>query len=73
MAAVVPDLAPELNAIDQNPVSGSIYDFARDLVGYGRHPPKAEWPRQAKIAVSFVINYEEVQFSQIIIEVQSLR
>jgi putative urate catabolism protein len=32
---------------------------ARDLVGYGRLPPHADWPGGARIAVQFVINYEE--------------
>lgn len=31
----------------------------RDLIGYGRNPPQAKWPRGARIAVQFVINYEE--------------
>ena len=32
---------------------------ARDLVGYGANPPDARWPGGAKVAVQFVINYEE--------------
>lgn len=32
---------------------------ARDLVGYGRNPPRVRWPDGARIAVNFVINYEE--------------
>jgi putative urate catabolism protein len=31
----------------------------RDFVGYGRNPPRAEWPGGARVAVSFVLNYEE--------------
>ena len=31
----------------------------RDLVGYGATPPDARWPNRARIAVQFVINYEE--------------
>ncbi|MFO0482390.1 MAG: allantoinase PuuE [bacterium] len=31
----------------------------RDLVGYGRMPPHADWPGGARIAVQFVLNYEE--------------
>ncbi|KZT59089.1 carbohydrate esterase family 4 protein [Calocera cornea HHB12733] len=31
----------------------------RDLVGYGPSPPDPKWPNGAKIAVSFVLNYEE--------------
>ena len=33
--------------------------YPRDLVGYGRTPPHAQWPGEAKIAVQFVLNYEE--------------
>lgn len=31
----------------------------RDLVGYGRTPPDAQWPKGARIAVNFCLNYEE--------------
>jgi allantoinase len=31
----------------------------RDLIGYGRHRPQADWPGGARIALSFVLNYEE--------------
>jgi allantoinase len=33
--------------------------YPRDLVGYGRNPPHARWPGHARIAVQFVLNYEE--------------
>ena len=33
--------------------------MSRDLVGYGASPPAANWPGGAKVAVQFVINYEE--------------
>ncbi|SON55979.1 putative urate catabolism protein [Hartmannibacter diazotrophicus] len=33
--------------------------YPRDMVGYGRNPPQANWPDGANIAVQFVINYEE--------------
>jgi putative urate catabolism protein len=33
--------------------------YPRDLIGYGRTPPDPQWPNQARIAVQFVINYEE--------------
>lgn len=36
------------------------YDFPRNLVGYGEKGHNPKWPNNAKIAVSFVINYEEV-------------
>ncbi|SEQ25569.1 putative urate catabolism protein [Faunimonas pinastri] len=31
----------------------------RDLVGYGAKPPHANWPNGARIALNFVLNYEE--------------
>ena len=34
-------------------------DYPRDLVGHGRVPPPAAWPGGARIAVQFVLNYEE--------------
>jgi len=33
--------------------------YPRDLIGYGRNPPPARWPGKARIAVQFVLNYEE--------------
>ena len=33
--------------------------YPRDLVGYGANPPKADWPGKARVAVQFVLNYEE--------------
>jgi putative urate catabolism protein len=33
--------------------------YPRDLVGYGSTPPDARWPGGARLAVSFVLNYEE--------------
>lgn len=33
--------------------------YPRDLIGYGEHPPHPQWPGQARIAVQFVLNYEE--------------
>ena len=34
-------------------------DYPRDLIGYGAQPPHPQWPRGARIAVQFVLNYEE--------------
>ena len=36
-----------------------IPSYPRDLIGYGCHPPHPGWPGQARVAVQFVINYEE--------------
>ncbi|MEP7181269.1 MAG: allantoinase PuuE [Betaproteobacteria bacterium] len=33
--------------------------YPRDLAGYGATPPHPRWPGGARIAVSFVLNYEE--------------
>ena len=33
--------------------------YPRDLIGYGRNPPHARWPGNARVAVQFVLNYEE--------------
>ena len=44
-------------------MSHGLYDstaaYPRDLIGYGRNPPHARWPGNARIAVQFVLNYEE--------------
>lgn len=34
-------------------------DFIRDMVGYGRRAPDPRWPNGARLALQFVINYEE--------------
>ncbi|MFC3202174.1 allantoinase PuuE [Alteromonas oceani] len=34
-------------------------DYPRDLIGYGANPPHPEWPGNARVAVQFVLNYEE--------------
>jgi len=33
--------------------------YQRNMLGYGARPPNAQWPNGAKIAVQFVVNYEE--------------
>ena len=33
--------------------------YPRDMVGYGRRPPDPRWPDGARLAVQFVVNYEE--------------
>jgi putative urate catabolism protein len=33
--------------------------YPRDLIGYGKNPPHPNWPEGARIALQFVINYEE--------------
>ena len=34
-------------------------NYPRDLRGHGRHPPHPRWPGNARIALQFVLNYEE--------------
>jgi hypothetical protein len=36
-----------------------ITETERDLKGYGRRRPFADWPGGSRVAVSFVLNYEE--------------
>ncbi len=33
--------------------------YPRNMIGYGANPPQAQWPDNAKVAVQFVLNYEE--------------
>ena len=34
-------------------------NYPRDMTGYGRRPPHPQWPGQARVALQFVLNYEE--------------
>ena len=34
-------------------------NYPRDMIGYGQYPPNPKWPDKARVAVQFVINYEE--------------
>jgi putative urate catabolism protein len=36
-----------------------VSDYPRDMIGYGAQPPHADWPGDARIALQFVLNYEE--------------
>src|ERR1700730_14868548 len=33
--------------------------YDRDLIGYGANPPDPKWPGGARVAINFVMNYEE--------------
>lgn len=33
--------------------------YPRDLAGYGQNPPHAQWPNKSRLAVQFVLNFEE--------------
>ena len=46
----------------------SHHDFPRDLLGYGPTPPQHSiWPNNARLALSFVINYEEGAESSVLL------
>lgn len=34
-------------------------NYPRDLIGYGASPPDPQWPNGARLALNFVMNYEE--------------
>ena len=34
-------------------------EYPRDLAGYGRTPPDPRWPGGARVALQFVVNFEE--------------
>jgi allantoinase len=40
-------------------MSTSPPSYPRDLIGYGCTPPQAQWPQRARVALQFVLNYEE--------------
>lgn len=55
-STVAAELPSEANV---NKQAGTKYDFKRDLIGYGEEGLNCEWPENKKVAVSFVLNYEE--------------
>ena len=44
---------------DQSHLLAAETDYPRDFRGYGPNPPDPRWPGGAKLALSFVLNYEE--------------
>lgn len=42
----------------------------RDFVGYGRNPPDPKWLGNARIAVNFVLNYEEGSTATVAVELE---
>jgi peptidoglycan/xylan/chitin deacetylase (PgdA/CDA1 family) len=40
-------------------IARATFDTGRDLFGYGRDKPAPRWPGDARVAVSFVVNFEE--------------
>ena len=41
-------------------------DYPRDMLGYAGHPPQANWPSSARLAVQLVLNFEEGADSSIL-------
>ncbi len=41
------------------PKTAAVRKYNRDLIGYGPNPPDPKWPNGARLAVNFVMNYEE--------------
>ena len=52
-------LAPSGGSVVREATSVGAMSYPRDLIGYGRTPPHPQWPDRARIAVQFVLNYEE--------------
>src|SRR5579862_3908034 len=40
-------------------IGGNLAAMDRDLIGYGANPPDPKWPGGARLALNFVLNYEE--------------
>ena len=55
----MPHLQRGTGDLTDTPVPGTAPDYPRDMIGYGRTPPDPRWPGGARIALQFVINYEE--------------
>lgn len=47
------------HTVHENDFKAKYGKTQRDMVGYGNTPVKPHWPRSAKVALNFVINYEE--------------
>ncbi len=51
--------ATEKYPLSSHPNDGKSQYGGRDIVGYGSKPPHPRWPNDAKLALNFVLNYEE--------------
>jgi putative urate catabolism protein len=49
----------ELDLFPSTPGAAMTSPYPRDLMGYGAQPPHPQWPNGARLALQFVINYEE--------------
>jgi len=48
-----------MQAATETPFWHFTADYPRDMAGYAGNPPHAQWPGGARIAVQFVLNFEE--------------
>lgn len=48
-----------MQAATETPFRHFTADYPRDMAGYAGKPPHAQWPGGARIAVQFVLNFEE--------------
>src|SRR5260370_27485481 len=50
---------PSSSAVKNTMPPKSPTDYPRDLAGYGRNVPDPRWPGGARVALQFVVNFEE--------------
>jgi len=50
---------PSKKNLQKDALKKHLTNNERDFKGYGQNPPHPKWPNQARIAVQFVLNYEE--------------
>lgn len=48
-----------MNDISEKKNYSFMNNYPRDLIGYAGQPPHAQWPDNARVALQFVLNYEE--------------
>ena len=58
-AAVAAESPATTYPLSQHANDGKSQYGGRDIIGYGSNPPDPRWPNNAKLAINFVVNYEE--------------
>jgi peptidoglycan/xylan/chitin deacetylase (PgdA/CDA1 family) len=51
--------ADELARLTAARTDGAMTNYPRDFIGYAANPPDPRWPGSARLAINFVVNYEE--------------
>lgn len=54
-------------------VSQSLISYPRNMTGYGKDSIHPNWPNKARIAVQFVLNYEEGERTLFFMETMLLK